>query len=161
MAAALRQARRNIGHEIDDYIVYFMKTYQPSEIRNFAIVGHASAGKTMLAEAMLVCGGVLNRFQQAVPNALATMIFRNTYHAKRGTLRISSEGQSASDRFSLDSCDQHQRLVVRKMLRQFAEAMINSREPRRQLRADKVEELAQFVERLNRPYQGLSQITWG
>src|SRR5436190_7216795 len=38
-----------------------MKTYQPSEIRNFAIVGHASAGKTMLTEAMLVCGGVLNR----------------------------------------------------------------------------------------------------
>src|SRR6266404_8680844 len=38
-----------------------MKTYQPSEIRNFAIVGHASGGKTMLAEAMLVAGGVLNR----------------------------------------------------------------------------------------------------
>lgn len=38
-----------------------MKTYQPSDIRNFAIVGHASSGKTMLGEAMLVCGGVLNR----------------------------------------------------------------------------------------------------
>lgn len=38
-----------------------MKTYQPSEIRNFAIVGHASSGKTLLAEAMLVCGGVINR----------------------------------------------------------------------------------------------------
>ena len=38
-----------------------MKTYQPSEIRNFAIVGHASAGKTMLTESMLVTGGVLNR----------------------------------------------------------------------------------------------------
>ena len=38
-----------------------MKTYQPSEIRNFAILGHASAGKTMLTEAMLACGGVLNR----------------------------------------------------------------------------------------------------
>ena len=38
-----------------------MKEYQPSEIRNFAIVGHASCGKTMLSEAMLACGGVINR----------------------------------------------------------------------------------------------------
>ena len=38
-----------------------MKTYQPAEIRNFAIVGHASSGKTMLSEAMLMCGGVISR----------------------------------------------------------------------------------------------------
>ena len=38
-----------------------MKTYQPADIRNFAIVGHASSGKTTLTEAMLVCAGVLNR----------------------------------------------------------------------------------------------------
>src|SRR5258708_1844594 len=38
-----------------------MQTYQPSDIRNFAIVGHASSGKTMLSEAMLVCGGVIHR----------------------------------------------------------------------------------------------------
>src|SRR5437867_3255683 len=38
-----------------------MNTYQPADIRNFAIVGHATAGKTMLSEAMLVCGGVINR----------------------------------------------------------------------------------------------------
>src|SRR6185295_19791885 len=38
-----------------------MNTYQAKDIRNFAIVGHASAGKTMLSEAMLVCGGVINR----------------------------------------------------------------------------------------------------
>ena len=38
-----------------------MKTYQPAEIRNFAIVGHASSGKTMLSEAMLACSGVINR----------------------------------------------------------------------------------------------------
>jgi elongation factor G len=37
------------------------KDYQPGEIRNFAIVGHASAGKTMLSEAMLACAGVINR----------------------------------------------------------------------------------------------------
>lgn len=38
-----------------------MKTYPPTEIRNFAVVGHASAGKTMLTEAMLACAGVIPR----------------------------------------------------------------------------------------------------
>jgi elongation factor G len=38
-----------------------MKEYQPADIRNFAIVGHASSGKTMLSEAMLACAGVINR----------------------------------------------------------------------------------------------------
>src|SRR4029077_16033834 len=39
----------------------FMKEYQASDIRNFAIVGHASSGKTMLSEAMLATAGVINR----------------------------------------------------------------------------------------------------
>ena len=38
-----------------------MKNYPPAEIRNFAIVGHASAGKTLLSEAMLRCAGVISR----------------------------------------------------------------------------------------------------
>ena len=38
-----------------------MKEYQPADIRNFAIVGHASSGKTMLSESMLACAGVINR----------------------------------------------------------------------------------------------------
>jgi len=38
-----------------------MKEYKPEDIRNFAVVGHASAGKTMLSEAMLACAGVINR----------------------------------------------------------------------------------------------------
>jgi elongation factor G len=38
-----------------------MKNYSPAEIRNFAIVGHASSGKTMLSEAMLLCAGVITR----------------------------------------------------------------------------------------------------
>src|SRR6266540_440571 len=38
-----------------------MKDYQPANIRNFAIVGHASSGKTMLSEAMLACAGVISR----------------------------------------------------------------------------------------------------
>ncbi|MGE5141411.1 MAG: elongation factor G, partial [Rudaea sp.] len=38
-----------------------MKEYQAADIRNFAIVGHASSGKTMLSEAMLASAGVTNR----------------------------------------------------------------------------------------------------
>ena len=38
-----------------------MKSYQPADIRNLAIVGHATSGKTMLAEAMLMCGDVIHR----------------------------------------------------------------------------------------------------
>src|SRR4029077_10054346 len=38
-----------------------MKEYKPADIRNFAIVGHASSGKTMLSEAMLACAGIINR----------------------------------------------------------------------------------------------------
>jgi elongation factor G len=38
-----------------------MKEYQPGDIRNIAIAGHASCGKTMLSEAMLACAGVINR----------------------------------------------------------------------------------------------------
>src|SRR5712675_648475 len=38
-----------------------MKEYKPADIRNFAVVGHASSGKTILTEAMLACAGVINR----------------------------------------------------------------------------------------------------
>src|SRR5438045_1873701 len=38
-----------------------MKEYKPGDIRNFAVVGHASSGITMLSEAMLSCSGVINR----------------------------------------------------------------------------------------------------
>jgi elongation factor G len=38
-----------------------MKNYPPADIRNFAIVGHASSGKTLLSEAMLRCAGVITR----------------------------------------------------------------------------------------------------
>lgn len=38
-----------------------MKTYQSNEIRNVALVGHASSGKTMLSEALLASAGVINR----------------------------------------------------------------------------------------------------
>jgi elongation factor G len=38
-----------------------MKTYQAADIRNFAVVGHATAGKTMLCEAMLATAGEIGR----------------------------------------------------------------------------------------------------
>jgi len=38
-----------------------MKQYHSSDIRNFAVVGHAAGGKTSLAESMLKLGGETNR----------------------------------------------------------------------------------------------------
>jgi len=61
-----------------------MKTYQPSEIRNFAVVGHASSGKTMLTEAMLVCGGVLNRM-----GSIAAGTTASDYHDSERQRQIS------------------------------------------------------------------------
>ncbi|MGI6525459.1 MAG: elongation factor G [Bdellovibrionota bacterium] len=38
-----------------------MQTYQTIDLRNIALVGHGSCGKTSLSEAMLVCTGVIDR----------------------------------------------------------------------------------------------------
>ncbi len=38
-----------------------MKVYQTNEIKNIALIGGAKAGKTTLAECMLLEGGVINR----------------------------------------------------------------------------------------------------
>lgn len=38
-----------------------MTDYPAPQIRNLSIVGHASAGKTMLAESMLVCAKQIGR----------------------------------------------------------------------------------------------------
>src|SRR6185503_1852004 len=38
-----------------------MATPSAGELRNFAVVGHASSGKTTLSEAMLACAGVIGR----------------------------------------------------------------------------------------------------
>jgi elongation factor G len=61
-----------------------MKTYQPAELRNFAIVGHASSGKTMLSEAMLMCGGVINRMGRIADGTTVS-----DYHVSEKTRKIS------------------------------------------------------------------------
>ena len=38
-----------------------MKVYKTDEIRNITLIGNAGSGKTTLAEAMLLEGGVINR----------------------------------------------------------------------------------------------------
>ncbi|MDD3179677.1 MAG: elongation factor G [Opitutaceae bacterium] len=38
-----------------------MTSYLPANIRNFAVVGHATSGKTMLTEAMLMTSGIIHR----------------------------------------------------------------------------------------------------
>jgi elongation factor G len=61
-----------------------MKPYLPQDIRNFAIVGHASSGKTMLSEAMLMCGGVINRMGRIVDGSTVS-----DYHVSEKTRKIS------------------------------------------------------------------------
>ena len=61
-----------------------MKTYQTSDIRNFAIVGHASSGKTMLSECMLACSGVINRL-----GSIAAGNTQSDYHQEEKDRKIS------------------------------------------------------------------------
>src|SRR5687768_2963769 len=61
-----------------------MKVYQPGEIRNFAIVGHASSGKTTLSEAMLACSGVINRMGSITAGTTVS-----DYHVEEKDRRIS------------------------------------------------------------------------
>ena len=53
-----------------------MKEYAAHEIRNFAVVGHVGAGKTMLCEAMLACSGAITKLGSI---ALGTTV--SDYHA--------------------------------------------------------------------------------
>ncbi len=61
-----------------------MKNYPPSDIRNFAIVGHASSGKTMLSEAMLRCAGVIGRMGRIADGTTVS-----DYHVSEKTRKIS------------------------------------------------------------------------
>jgi elongation factor G len=61
-----------------------MKTYQPADLRNFAIVGHASSGKTMLSEAMLMCGGAITRMGRIADGSTVS-----DYHVSEKNRQIS------------------------------------------------------------------------
>jgi elongation factor G len=61
-----------------------MKVHQPGEIRNFAIVGHASSGKTMLSEAMMACSGAINRL-----GSIANGTTVSDYHVEEKDRKIS------------------------------------------------------------------------
>jgi elongation factor G len=61
-----------------------MKTFPSKDIRNFAIVGHASAGKTMLSECMLACAGIINRL-----GSVAAGTTLSDYHADEKDRKIS------------------------------------------------------------------------
>src|SRR2546425_12556885 len=57
-----------------------MKEYKPGDIRNFAVVGHASSGKTMLSEAMLACAGVINRMGSIAAGSTGSDYHDNEQH---------------------------------------------------------------------------------
>src|SRR5208283_249785 len=61
-----------------------MKNYTPADIRNFAVVGHASSGKTMLCEAMLMCGGVISRMGRIADGSTVS-----DYHVSEKNRQIS------------------------------------------------------------------------
>src|SRR5436190_4636308 len=67
-----------------DWSTRLMQTYQPGDIRNYAIVGHASSGKTMLSEAMLVCGGLIHRM-----GSIAGATTVSDYHESERQRKIS------------------------------------------------------------------------
>ena len=61
-----------------------MKVYTPENIRNFAVVGHQSSGKTMLTEAMLRCAGILKRLGSVEAGTTVS-----DYHASEKERQIS------------------------------------------------------------------------
>lgn len=61
-----------------------MREYEAEDIRNFAIVGHGSSGKTMLAEVMLACSGVISR-----PGSIENGTTISDYHDDEKERKIS------------------------------------------------------------------------
>lgn len=61
-----------------------MKDYAPSELRSFAVLGHASAGKTILTEAMLACSGRIGRM-----GSITAGTTTSDYHASEKQHQIS------------------------------------------------------------------------
>jgi elongation factor G len=63
-----------------------MADHRCAEIRNFAIVGHASSGKTILSEAMLACSGTINRMGRIADGTTVS-----DYHVSEKQRQISTQ----------------------------------------------------------------------
>ncbi|MBV9733388.1 MAG: GTP-binding protein, partial [Verrucomicrobia bacterium] len=58
----------------------------PADIRNFAIAGHASSGKTILTEAMLLCSGAIGRMGRISEGSTVS-----DYHVSEKQRQISTQ----------------------------------------------------------------------
>jgi len=63
-----------------------MATHPSANIRNFAIVGHASSGKTVLGEAMLACSGTIGRMGRIADGSTVS-----DYHPSERQRQISTQ----------------------------------------------------------------------
>ena len=62
-----------------------MKDFLTADIRNSAIVGHASSGKTMLSECMLACAGVINRLGR-IENGSTVSDYHEAEHERKNSI---------------------------------------------------------------------------
>src|ERR1700751_4885611 len=63
-----------------------MAAHRCEDIRNFAIIGHASSGKTILSEAMLACSGTINRMGRIADGTTVS-----DYHVSEKQRQISTQ----------------------------------------------------------------------
>jgi elongation factor G len=68
------------------FILESMSTNSPANICNFAIVGHASSGKTVLSEAMLACSGTIGRMGRIADGSTVS-----DYHVSERQRQISTQ----------------------------------------------------------------------
>src|SRR5258706_13583 len=81
-----------------------MKEYKPADIRNFAIVGHASSGKTMLSEAMLACAGVINRMGTIAGGSTVSDYHENEQHRQISVSATLMHLEWLAKKFNLLDC---------------------------------------------------------
>jgi elongation factor G len=68
------------------FILRIMVPLSPADVRNFAIVGHASSGKTILSEAMLFCSGAIGRMGRIADGSTVS-----DYHVSERQRQISTQ----------------------------------------------------------------------
>lgn len=65
-----------------------MKEYPSGDLRTFGLVGHATAGKTMLSECMLACAGVINRLG-SIANGSTVSDYHEDEHKRQISIHAS------------------------------------------------------------------------